>query len=405
MSTQEKRSFAIILVISIIVGGVVGGLAGFSAADSMARSQPFLDRVEKVLGAKLPALTPGDTSAVRVVDAASPAVVSIIVSKDLPKLDQGGYSDFFRRFLSPEDYSRMFGNQPNGGTEKQEIGGGSGFFVSADGLVVTNKHVVADEAAEYTVVTNQGKRFAAKVLGRDPSNDLAVLKVDGKNLPVLEFGDSSTLKPGQPVVAIGNALGEFSNTVSTGVISGLSRSITAQSGGGSEQLMGLLQTDASINPGNSGGPLLDMSGRVIGINVAIAQGAQNIGFAIPANQIKATVDGVRQNGRIVRAWLGVRYVMITPEMAAKEKLAKEQGALVVRGDRPGDSAVMQDSPADKAGLQEKDIITEVNGQKISQDNPLSQVVANAKPGDRLDMKVWRDGSEKKLTATLEELKQ
>lgn len=405
MTTQEKRNYLIILIVSIIVSGVVGGLAGFSAADSLARSQPFLERFEKVLGNKMPSYTPGDTSAIKVAESAGPAVVSIIVSKDLPRLDQGGYNDFFRRFMSPEDYDRMFGDQPSGDTEKKEIGGGSGFFVSKDGLIVTNKHVVDDETAEYTIVTSTGQRLSAKVLGRDPSNDLAVLKVEGKDFPMLEFGDSAQLKPGQPVIAIGNALGEFSNTVSTGVISGLSRSITAQSGGGSEQLMGLIQTDASINPGNSGGPLLDMAGRVIGINVAIAQGAQNIGFTIPANQIRATVDSVRQNGRIVRAWLGVRYVVITPEMVIKEKLAKDSGALVVKGDRPEDSAVMQNSPADKAGLKEKDIIIEANGQKITPDNPLSLIIANAKPGDRLELKVWRDGKEKDLSALLEELKQ
>lgn len=413
MNYPEKRTFALIIAVTILVSGIVGGLAGFLAADSLAKSRPFLDRFEKVAEGRLGPRVPGDTSVATVAANASPAVVSIIVSKDLPKLNQGDYQDFFQRFMSPDDYKRMFGREPaspdagNGNNDlKQEVGGGSGFFVSANGLIVTNKHVVQDESAEYTVVTSKGDRLPAKVLGRDPSNDLAVLKVEGKDFPTLELGDSASLKPGQSVVAIGNALGEFSNTVSSGVISGLSRSITAQNGGfEAERLNGLIQTDASINPGNSGGPLLDMSGKVIGINVAVAQDAQNIGFALPINQVKTVIDGVQKEGRIIRAWLGVRYIPIDRELAQKEKLAKDFGALVVRGDRPEDKAVMQDSPADRAGLKEKDIILEANGEKITGENPLVQIIAKTRPGDKLEMKVWRDGKELKLTATLEELKQ
>lgn len=414
MNTSDKKQYLILLVVAVIISGVIGGLAGFVAADSLARSSSFLDHIEKIVLGKVentkPELMHGSLQSptVEVVDKVSPAVVSIIVSKDLPKLNnQANYPDFFRQFMG-DDFDRFFNNQnqgEGGGTEKQEVGSGSGFIISADGLVVTNRHVVADEKAEYTVVTNKGDRYTAKVLGRDPVNDLAVLKIEGSNFPVLNLGTSEHLKAGQSVIAIGNALGEFSNTVSTGVISGLSRSIDAfGSGLSSERLIGLIQTDASINPGNSGGPLLDSEGNVIGINVAVAQNAQNIGFAIPIDQAKATIDSVKQNGRLVRAWLGVRYVIITPDSAKENKLAKDYGALVVRGDKPEELAVIADSPAAKAGLKENDIIMEVNGQKITEDNPLASLISRAKPEDKLTLKVWRDGKELSVAVTLEEMK-
>lgn len=413
MNSSEKRQYVIMLIAAVLVSGIIGGLAGFFAADSIARSQPFLNRVQEVISKnatdnQAPALTAEDKSIVEVVDRVSPAVVSIIVSKDLPKLNnQIQYPDFFRQFLG-DDFERFFGqpNQNNSGSnEKQEIGSGSGFLVSADGMVVTNRHVVADEAADYTVVTNKGDRYTAKVLARDTVYDLAVLKIEGSDFPTASLGVSGNLKPGQSVIAIGNALGEFSNTVSTGVISGLSRSIDAYSGGfQSERLIGLIQTDASINPGNSGGPLLDSDGNVIGINVAVAQNAQNIGFAIPIDQVKETITTVQENGRLIRPWLGVRYVIVTPEAAKDNKLGKDYGALIVKGDRVNEPAVVSDSPADKAGLKEGDIILEVNDQKISEDNPLAVVIGKSKAGDKLSLKVWRDNKELSVNVTLEEMK-
>ncbi len=413
MTSSEKKQYFIFLVAAVIVSGVIGGLAGFLTADSLARSQSFLHRLEDVVSGKFDSMKPTlleksqETPTVAVVEKVSPAVVSIIVSKDLPKLNnQAIYPDFFRQFLG-DDFDRFFNNQNqnSGETEKQEIGSGSGFIVSADGVVITNRHVVADESAEYTVVTNKGDRHAAKVLARDPVNDLAVLKIEGSNFPTLNLGTSANLKPGQDVIAIGNALGEFSNTVSTGVISGLARSIDAYGGGmGSERLIGLIQTDASINPGNSGGPLLDSNGNVIGINVAVAQGAQGIGFAIPIDQVKATIDSVQKNGRLVRPWLGVRYVIITPESAKENKLAKDYGALVIKGDKANEPAIITDSPAAKAGLKEGDIILEVNDQKITKDNPLATIISRSKPGDKLTLKVFRDNKEVTITVTLEEAK-
>jgi len=224
-------------------------------------------------------------------------------------------------------------------------------------------------------------------------------------LPVVELGDSSGLKVGQTAIAIGNALGEFRNTVSTGVISGLSRSITAGGPGiGSEQLTGVIQTDASINPGNSGGPLLNIAGQVIGINTAIVQGAQNIGFAIPINEVKKSIDNVKEHGRIIRPWLGVRYVLINKSIAAANNLKIDYGALIVRGDNKTDLAVIPGSPADKAGLEENDIILEINNGKIDEKNPLANAIGKLNPGDEITLKVMHKGEEKVVKVKLEEMK-
>src|SRR3989339_2274859 len=213
----------------------------------------------------------------RVVERANPAVVSIIVTKDIPKMEQYyenydpfGNDEFFRQFFG-DSFDFQVPQYRQNGTEKQEIGGGSGFIVRADGLIVTNKHVVSDQEAEYTVMTNDEKKHAAKVMAIDPVNDVAILKIEaGNNLPVLELADSGNLKIGQTVIAIGNSLGEFRNTVSKGIISGLKRNVIAGDGfGQAENLSEVIQTDAAINPGNSGGPLLNISGQVIGVNVAM----------------------------------------------------------------------------------------------------------------------------------------
>lgn len=355
-----------------------------------------------------------ESAVVAAVDKVSPAVVSIIITKDLPNIRQYNSpfgSEFFREFFG-SDAPDFFGpktapkNQPNsGGTTKQEIGGGSGFIITKDGFIVTNKHVIIDAEADYTVLMNDGKKYAAKVLAQDPVSDLAVLKVKANNLPTVELGDSVNLKVGQTVIAIGNALGEFRNTVSTGVISGLARSVTAGGAGiGSEQLVNVIQTDASINPGNSGGPLLNIAGQVIGINTAMAQGAQNIGFAIPINEVKNTIDSVKKFGKIIRPWLGVRYVIINQAIAEANKLPVNYGAIIIRGQNQTDLAVVPGSPADKAGLVENDIILEINGQKITEQNPLANLVIKFKPGDEITLRVKHQGKDKTVKVKLEEMK-
>ncbi len=405
MHLKEKQQYAIFIGIAIILSVLAGGAAGFIAAQSATNSQSFLSSVKNLISDQKVAATTNSDGIVGVVDKASPAVISIIVTKDLPKIDQN-VPDLFRQFFGQDFGTPSPDTNNTGGTQQQTIGGGSGFIVSSDGYIVTNKHVVADETADYTVLLNKGDKYTAKVLARDPLNDLAILKIDAKNLPTLSFGNSDTLKPGQSVIAIGNALGEFRNTVSTGVISGLARSITAQSDAfNTEQLVGLIQTDASINPGNSGGPLLDTEGRVIGINVAIAQNAQNVGFALPINQVKDTIESVQKNGKLITAWLGVRYIVVTPEIAKANNLKEDYGALVLRGQSAAEVAVVPGSPADKSGIVENDIILQIDGQQITQDNPLSLVIAKHKPGDILHLKISHQGREKDTTVVLEESKQ
>lgn len=333
-----------------------------------------------------------------VVDATNAAVVSIVITKDVPKLEQ-----IFQQGNSPFGFFG-FGlpQYRQNGTEKKEIGGGSGFLVSDDGYIVTNAHVVSDDDAEYSVLLNDGQTYTATVVAADTVLDVAVLKIDVSNVSFLEFGDSDRVKVGQTVIAIGNALGEFRNTVSAGVISGLSRSITAGGQGSSEVLANVLQTDAAINPGNSGGPLLDLSGKVIGVNVATSAGGENISFSLPSNAVKQTVDSIRQTGHVVRAYLGVRFVMITPTLAEVNNLAVDHGALIRRADDGVALAVVPGSPADKAGIEENDIIVAVDDVIIDIEHPLDVILRSYAVGDTIAVKLWHDGTEKTLDVTLAE---
>lgn len=343
---------------------------------------------------------------VETVKQVKPAVVSIIITKDVPVYEEY-YEDYgYDPFFGPFGQDQFLFQQPQlkeNGTEEQEIGGGSGFIASADGYVVTNKHVVEDAGASYTVFTNEGDKYEAKVIARDPLNDVAVLKIEATNLSFLEFGDSDQLQVGQTAIAIGNALGEFSNSVSVGVVSGLSRSIVAGDGfGQSEELENVIQTDAAVNSGNSGGPLLNLGGEVIGVNVAVAYGSENIGFALPANLVKQVVNSVRENGKIVRPHIGVRYVEITAELKEANNLSVDYGALIARGDTINDLAVIPGSPADKAGLRENDIILEIDEQKLDEDHSLSRIVSQKSVGDTIDLKILRQGEEQTLKVILEE---
>ena len=344
------------------------------------------------------------------VEKASDSVVSIIVSKDVPKVS-GFFSDpFFNDpFFNPFGFRQQNNpdnNDNNGGdsqTEKREIGGGTGFIVDSSGYIITNRHVVSEDGAEYTVIFNSGEKIQAQVLAVDSYLDIAVLKVDKNGLPALIFGDSDQLKAGQTVIAIGNSLGEFRNTVSKGIISGLKRNIEAGDGfQQSEALEEVIQTDAAINPGNSGGPLLNLYGQVIGVNVAMAQGAENIGFAIPANQIKQIYQTVKETGKIARPYLGVRYVILNKTIQKENNLDYDYGALVVRGEKITDLAVLPNSPADKAGIMENDIILEIDGQKITAESDLASLIRKKKIGDSLNLKVYSKGKEKNITVVLEE---
>ncbi len=347
-----------------------------------------------------------ERAVIEAVEKANDSVVSIVVTKDLPVIEQCPYNPFSDL---PEDFQRFFGfgfdfyAPCQKGTKKQEVGGGTGFAVSEDGLILTNKHVVSDKKAEYTVLTNDGKKYPAKVLDLDPFLDIAVIKVNGVKFKPVVLGDSDKLKLGQTVIAIGNALGEFRNTVSVGVVSGLSRNIVASSVGyEKEVIQGVIQTDAAINPGNSGGPLLNLKGEVIGINTAIVSGAQNIGFAIPINQAKRVINSIKTSGKIKVPYLGVRYIMLTEEIAKNQNLPVNYGALL-RGSEEG-PAVIPNSPAYKAGLMAEDIILEVNGEKIDSNNPLSLVIQKYNINQTIKLKVKRGDKELIVNVTLEERK-
>ncbi len=296
---------------------------------------------------------------------------------------------------------------------KGEIEGGTGFIVSEDGMILTNKHVVLDEEAEYTIFTNDGRKFSAKVLARDPIQDLAVLgieqekTVDGngefvlESFPTVKLGDSDKLESGQTVIAIGNALGEFRNTVSVGVISGLGRKITASGGGFVEILEDVIQTDAAINKGNSGGPLLNLRGEVVGINTAMALEAQSIGFAIPINKAKKDIEQVKTIGKIVYPFLGIHYVLISEKIKEENDLPVDYGALIVGGG-PGEPAIWPDSAAEKAGLKEGDIVLEFNDEKIATENTLAKIIMEYNPGDEIVLKILRGAEEISAEVTLDE---
>ena len=281
-----------------------------------------------------------------------------------------------------------------------QAGAGSGIIVGKSGYVLTNKHVV-DNARDLQIMTSDGKVYEnVEIITKDPLNDLAYLKINGaKDLPAAQLGDSSSVKIGQRVIAIGNSLGQYQNTVTTGIISGTGRPIAAQNGEQVESLSDLLQTDAAINPGNSGGPLLNMAGQVIGVNTAVAADAEGIGFAIPVNAAKGLLKQVLGGDDDPRrALLGVRYVPLNVEAAEQYKLDRSQGAYVTADESR--SAVQSGSPADKAGIKAGDIITKVEGQIIGDKGGLSSMVAAYAPGEKIELTYVRDGQEKTTQVTL-----
>lgn len=322
------------------------------------------------------------------VDKVGPSVVTVteVVPPQAAAPDNSN-NPFYQMFgiVPPQGAQQPQDNQP------QSIG--SGFVVSNDGLIVTNKHVVSDAGGKYQVITNKDKKYDVVKIYRDPLNDVAILKINSNDLKPVEMGDSDNLRVGQFVIAIGSALGEFRNSVTTGVISGLGRGITAgsQYEGFAEKLDNVIQTDAAINPGNSGGPLLNSSSQVIGVNTAVSAEGQNIGFALPINVIKQSLDNFNKTGQFNRPFIGVSYVVLTPDIAAVNEMPA--GAYVEN--------VIANSPAEKAGIQKGDIIVSANGKQIQKDKfELSQAISENKVGDSITLKVWNDGKTRDVKVTL-----
>ncbi|MBX4190312.1 trypsin-like peptidase domain-containing protein [Candidatus Parcubacteria bacterium] len=342
-----------------------------------------------------------DALPIEAVKKVAPSVVSIVISKYLPKIKSVNAPGL--PFPMPNPF--MFG-EAEGEKEKTKVGGGSGFIVHPDGLILTNKHVVFDTDAEYTVLTNDGKEYPGKVIARDPVTDIAVVKIEVKDLPVVRLGNSSKLELGQTVIAIGNALGLFQNSVSKGIISGMSRQISAAlgTGGEMEHLRGVLQTDVAINQGNSGGPLINLDGEAIGINTAIIFGAQNIGFAVPINWAKQDLEDIIKYGRIIKPFLGLLYVMLNKKFQNQYGLGVDHGALVIRGHQPNSVAVVPGSPADRAGIKENDIITHIDGIELKEEMDLSEELQKLKVGDEVEFTVLRQGQTISSKTTLEERK-
>ena len=290
------------------------------------------------------------------------------------------------------------GVDTNDPTSLPQEGIGSGILFDSRGWILTNRHVIAD-SQKLTVRLKDGREFAGTVYGIDTLTDLAIVKIEGTDLPTARIGDSSTIKVGQLAIAIGSPLGTYTNTVTSGIISALGRSITVQSG----RINNLIQTDAAINPGNSGGPLLDGNGNVVGINTAVAGSAQGIGFAIPVNIARPIMQQALAGEKLVRPWIGIRYVAIDVKVQTEEKLPVNHGALVSAGQDASGAptpAVVPGGPADKAGLREGDIISSIEGITIDNEHPLDDVLTQNAPGKTVTIGVLRDGQAIQLQLTL-----
>lgn len=383
------RRLILLLVILFIFVGVWGTLSQYSSQFLSALHVPGVQPTQSVKVVSEENVTINDVKNV------GPSVVTVV---EQAQASQGQVPLGFN--FGPFS---IFGLQPNqtiptpDQNQPQSIG--SGFVVSSTGMIVTNKHVVSDTSGTYQIITADNKKYDVKQIYRDPLNDIALLKIDpsqnaGESLKQVAFGDSSHLQVGSYVVAIGTALGEFKNTVTTGVISGLGRGITAgdQFAGYVEQLDNVIQTSAPINPGNSGGPLVNSSGQVIGITTAVAQNGQNIGFALPISVVQNSLTTFNQTGGFVnRAYLGVQYKTISQDVALLNDVP--QGAYV--------ESVVSNSPADKAGVQQGDIIVSFDGNRVGTgSNELSSLIGKKRANDTVAITLWRNNATQNMQVTL-----
>ncbi len=357
----------------LLIGSIIG---------SVVVNKPAVVQSQQIIIAE-------EQAVINAVKKSKPAVVSIVTSKMVTTPSARSFqipNDFFNDPFIQIPQGQLTPTQP----VEREVGSGTGFIIDPNGMIVTNNHVAGDKNATYKVYLNDGRSFPATLVAADSFNDIAVLKIEAINLPTLPLGNSDAIEVGQTVVAIGNSLGRYQNTVTRGVISGTGRNVVAgDSRGQSEALSNILQTDAAINPGNSGGPLINTHAEVVGMNTAVDQQGQSIGFAIPINIIKDAVNSVRITGKIIRPWIGVRFVMITPETKANLKLSVSYGALLVKGDTL-EPAVVETSPAFQAGLREGDIIQTIDGEKLeTTKSTLQNIIAHHYVGDTLKLKVLR----------------
>lgn len=384
-----------VLVVVVVVSSALGG----AIADRLFVIKP-LDRffpragsaLSPLLGGKTREVVSEESVVINVAELASKSVVTVSITKTEQQQPMGQFFlDPFGIFGVPQQQQQVQPPQ----TVKRDIG--TGFVVDRSGLIVTNKHVVSDTTATYKIITKDNKEYDVQKIYRDPVNDLAIIKVDAQLEP-LPLGDSTNLKVGQFVIAIGTALGEFRHTVTTGVISGLGRGIEAGDAGGgfAERLDNVIQTDAAINPGNSGGPLLDSSGEVIGVNVAVAAAAQNVGFAIPINVVKESLDNFNKTGQFDRPFFGVRYKLLPRETALLNDVP--EGAFVVE--------VIAGSSAEAAGIVQGDIITKFDGVTIKDgQGSLAELVSTKKIGDNVTVEFWRNKEIKTVVVALKQAAQ
>ncbi|MBI2431236.1 MAG: trypsin-like peptidase domain-containing protein [Candidatus Levybacteria bacterium] len=364
----------------VLVAFLVAFLAGWNVLTKYAPQIVEKFKVPKIQGPSEKVKIVSEESVVTdIVEKVTPSVVTVGIEQRIIQIDPFDPFSFFRR--------------PRGTQKEQDIA--SGFIASADGLIVTNKHVVQSQG-KYKVITSDGKKYDVEKIYRDPTNDIAILKISATGLKPLTLGDSSKLKVGQLAVAVGTPLGEFRGTVTKGIISGLGRGITTGSPFEEEvtEFEDVIQTDAAINPGNSGGPLLNSSAQAVGVNVAVASGAENIGFAIPINVVKEALTNFSQTGGFSRPYLGVGYQMISRQVAIRNELP--EGAYVEQ--------VVEGSAAEKADIQEGDIITKIDGVKLSDANTLATVISKKKVGDTITITVWRSDKEKESEGKTLDLK-
>jgi serine protease Do len=393
---RERKPFKGWFLIGAFLFGVLGG-ASTSYVFYLKIKQEVADagvpiiHSEKIIEKEYIPQTTQEQKIIDIVKENSPSVVSVVAYKDVPVYEQTFQQDFF--FIIPKLEQK--------GTERQQVGAGTGFIVSSDGLILTNKHVVSDKDAEYVVIMTDNKEYNAKVLARDPVQDLAIMKIEGGNsFKPLKLGSVDDIQIGQTVIAIGNALGRFQNTVSVGVISGLGRTIVATGPDfATERLEDIIQTDTAINRGNSGGPLINLKGEVVGINTAVSTEGENIGFAISIDKAKRSIEQVKTLGRISYPYMGVRYIILNKEISKARDIEVDYGALIVGDDEP---AVVDGSPAQKAGIKEGDIILEINGEKITENNSLAKIISKYNPFESLNLKILRDGQEIYLNIILGE---